>query len=997
MTMIQKQSMPRLPETRPGNKVNFTFDGRKYVGREGDTLAAALLANGVSLVGRSFKLHRPRGLMGAGVDEPNGLVQLESGGYGEPNVRATLVTLYEGLEARSQNAWPSVKFDMLGVMDKFASVLPASFYYKSMMFPNWAFYERFVRPIAGLGRVPTEKDAQSYQRRNLHCDILVCGGGPGGLMAALAAGRSGLRVVLVDDKEGFGGSLLGETLRIDGMAPTQWVADMVRTLPSMPNVRLLPRTTVSGYYENNVLAAAERVGNHLGRAADPRKPRERLWRIRATKVILATGALERPLVFPNNDRPGVMLASAVRFYANRFGVLPGQCIVLVTNNDTAYRTAFDLHDMGERGLTLVDTRRSIHDDLKDAARTRGIELLLASGVHDVQSGSRLKSVTIASHLGDGLLGGDTRQLPCDVLAMSGGWTPTTHLYSQAGGQLSFDDRQICLRPEVCAQDVRVIGAANGDLGLSKAAADGYLAGARAAEKLTGRPVPKFERPCATEVEHLAIQPFWFTRNRPTNKQWLDFQYDVKVSDIEFATQENFISVEHVKRYTTGGMSVDQGKSSNFNILGVMAELTGRKIPQVGTTRFRPPFHPVTIGTFAGPTVGEHYSPWQELPAHAFHAAQNAQMGDYSWRRPDFYPIGNEEIAAATRREVLAVRSAVGLFDGSPLGKIEVKGPDAAVFLNRMYVNNMLTLKPGAARYGLLTNENGALIDDGVIVRLAQDHFLVHATSGGVNRAALLFEQYLQCEWPELKVHINNVTTQWSNVTVSGPLARKLVSKLDSDIDFSKESFAHMQYREGLIAGVPARVLRASFTGEVTFEISVYARYGRSLWELLHSLGQEYGVTPYGIEALEVMRTEKGYLHVGADSDATTNPLDVGWEKVVDKKADDFVGRRSLNREGDRRSDRLQLVGLESVDPRVRLPIGGHVVAEERVRPPIESLGYVTSACMSPMLDKAVGMGLVRSGFARMGEHVFIYDKGEVTAARIVAAAHFDPKGDRLNA
>lgn len=981
----------------PPKPIRFQFDGQSYTGREGDTLAAALLANGVRVIGRSFKLHRPRGFVAAGVEEPNGLVQLEADGFDEPNVRASLIPLYEGLQARSQNAWPSVKFDVLGILDKFSSLLPASFYYKSMMWPNWAFYERFVRPIAGLGRAPTTIDAQTYQRRNMHCEVLVCGGGPSGLMAALAAGRSGLRVVLVDDKEEFGGSLLGEIYRIDGRSAMQWVCDVVGELESMSNVRLLPRTTVSGYYENNVLVAAERVTNRFGPKAPKELPRERLWRIRARQVVLATGSIERPLVFPNNDRPGIMLASAVRFYANRFGVVPGKAVVIATNNDNAYRTAIDLHAIGVRGIVVVDTRQTVSSALKEDLAGRDIRHFVGFAVSDAHGSGGLTGVTVAPHEGGGNLGTKTVRLRCDLLAMSGGWTPTAHLYSQAGGSLKYSPDSVCLVPDACHQRVEVVGTANGDFALNRCLSQGYVVGARAAQSLTGRPVRAYEHPCKTSKEHLGIEAFWYTRNRATNKQWLDFQYDVKVSDVELATRENFVSVEHVKRYTTGGMSVDQGKSSNFNILAVMAELTGRSIPQVGTTRFRPPFQPVTIGTFAGPAVGERYAPWQQLPAHAFHAARNAHFGDYGTRRPDCYLRDQEDILAATRREVHAARNGVGMFEGSPLGKIEVKGPDAAVFLDRMYVNNMASLKPGFARYGLLANENGALIDDGVIVRLAGDHFLVHASSAGVSRVTLLFEQYLQCEWPDLKVYVNNVTTQWANVTVSGPKARKVVAKLESDVDFSAEKFGHMQVRQGTIAGVHARVLRASFTGEVTFEISVHARYAQALWELIYAAGEEFDITPYGIEALEVMRTEKGYPHVGADTDATTNALDVGFGTMLQKKMGDFVGRRSLSRPADQAPDRLQLVGLEALDRQQKMPVGGHVITTERPTPSNASEGYVTSSCLSPTLDKSVGLGLVKAGQSRFGEQIYIYDKGVVIAAKIVPAAHLDPKGERLNA
>ncbi|RQR33298.1 sarcosine oxidase subunit alpha family protein [Burkholderia sp. Bp9142] len=984
--------------TEQRRKVRFTFDGRSYEGLEGDTLAAALLANEVDIVGRSFKLHRPRGIMGSSVEEPNGLLQLESGQFDEPSVRATMMPLYPELRATSQNAWPNARRDVLGIMDCFAKLFPASFYYKSMIWPSWHFYERIVRHIAGLGKAPTVPDAQKYQKRNAYCDLLIVGGGPAGLSAALVAGRTGLRVMLVDDREQFGGALTGERFDVDGVPGGQWVEHTVAQLRQLPNVTLLCRTNVSGYYENNVLAAAERVRNHLGPNGQSGRVRERLWRIRARSVILATGAIERPLVFANNDRPGIMLASAVRAYVNAFGVVPGSRIVIATNNDNAYQTALDLNAVGVKSICVVDIRARVSDRWVTELKRLGIAHHVGCGIRDVVGKRKVKGLKLSKHLGAGKLGDDVTTVDCDLVAMSSGWTPTIHLYSQAGGTLQYNEANACLVPHSCAQTLRVVGAANGDFALASCFESGIAAAEAAARDLGVEPASAIAGPKTHSVEReaLNIEPYWYTQSARTDKQWLDFQYDVKVSDIELAMSENFRSVEHVKRYTTGGMSVDQGKSSNFNILAIMAELSGQPIVKVGTTRFRPPYQPVTIGAFAGNTVGELYAPWQTLPSASSHRAANARFGDYGWRRPDYYPQGQEDIVAATRREVLAVRNGVGMFDGSPLGKIEVRGPDAATFLNRVYVNNLASLKPGFARYAMLTNDNGVLIDDGVVVRLAEDHYLVHATSGAVARVALLLEEYAQCEWPELQVHVNNVTTQWANVTVSGPKARDVLMQIESDIDFSAERFPHMHFRSGKFAGVPVRILRASFTGEVTYEISVASRYGKSLWDLVGSAGKPFGMTPYGIEALEAMRTEKGYLHVGADTDGNTNPLDIGWAKVIEKKADDFIGKRSLQRPADKAANRLEFIGLESVDPKVKLPVGGHFVETAERRIPTASHGYVTTACMSPMLGKAIGLGILRNGTARMGEVVNIYAKGEIIAARVVPTAHFDPKGERLN-
>ncbi|WMY11069.1 sarcosine oxidase subunit alpha family protein [Paraburkholderia phenoliruptrix] len=978
--------------------VQFTFDGKPYEGLEGDTLAAALLANGVEIVGRSFKLHRPRGIMGYWVEETNGLVQLESGKFDEPNVRSTMMPLYPGLKASSQNAWPNAQHDVLGVMDKFSKLLPASFYYKSMMWPNWHFYERFVRHVAGLGKAPKEPDAQKYHKQNAHCDLLVVGGGPSGLAAALVAGRAGVRVIVADDREEFGGSLLGERFLVDGQPGSAWVQATVAQLAEMPNVQLLPRTNVSGYYEGNFLAAAQRVTNHLGPNGQEGRLRERLWRIRAKTVILATGAIERPLVFANNDRPGVMLASAVRMYVNRFGVLSGSNIVVATNNDDAYRTALDLSKVGVKKVCVVDTRARVDNELVRLLRERGIRHYVGHAIRDVVGKRKVRGLRVSPHRGGGQLDRKTMTIECDLVAMSSGWTPTVHLFSQAGGTLRYDETLACLVPGMCSQNVQVIGAANGAFPLPECIKQGIQAGEAAVARL-GRKVaasrlsPKTH---AVEKEPFRIEPYWYTKSVPMDQQWLDFQYDVKVSDVNLAMKENFRSVEHVKRYTTGGMSIDQGKSSNFNILAVMAELSGQSIEKVGTTRFRPPYQPVTIGAFAGSTRGELYAPWQTLHAASSHAAARASFADYGWQRPECYLRDNENVAAATKREALAVRNGVGMFDGSPLGKLEVKGPDTATFLNRMYVNNLASLKVGAARYAMLTNENGVLIDDGVVVRLAHDHFLVHATSASVGRVFLLMEELLQCEWPDLRVFVNNVTSQWANVTVSGPMARVVMQDLDSDIDFDAEKFPHMHFRAGKVAGIPVRVLRASFTGEVTYEISIANRYGKSLWDTVAAVGERYGITPYGIEALEVLRTEKGYIHIGADTDGNSNPLDIGWAKIIEKKAGDFIGRRSLQRPADKGADRLEYVGLESLDPGVKLPVGGHFVGDMNAKMPTPSQGYVTSSCISPTLHKSIGMGILRNGGSRLGEVVNIYAKGKMSAARIVPTAHLDSKGERLN-
>lgn len=983
--------------------ITFSFNGKDYSGYEGDTLASALLANGVKRFGRSFKLHRPRGVMAAAEEEMNALVQLEEYGFEEPNARATLQPLYHGLKARGQNGWPSIEFDFFSVLGFFHRLLPASFYYKSMMWPSWHFYEGIVRRLAGLGKVPSVKDAQHYHKRNLQCDLLIIGGGVTGLCAALAAGKSGLRVVLMDQQEEFGGSLLGEQRVIGGQAASAWIADTVSELKRLPEMTLLPRTVASGYYDHNFVAAVERVSNRFSPSSiNNTAVRERLWRVRAKRVLIATGAIERPLVFSNNDRPGIMLASAVQTYLNRYGVAVGRNIVIVTNNDSAYRTALALHDAGINVVAVVDSR-SINDGIgRQLVLDRNIPLFAGYMVQKVHGRRQVKAITLAKHLGGGTLGDKGETLSCDIVAMSAGWTPTVHLYCQAGGSLTFDEHNACFVPAGCAQAVSIAGAANGQFKLQDCLNAGYQCGLDAAVALLKNAImdpaviENLQYIASDDWAETSIEAYWYTKNVASEKQWLDFQYDVTVSDIELANRENFLSVEHVKRYTTSGMSIDQGKTSNVNTLAVIADLTGCRISDIGTTKFRPLYHPASLGVFAGREAGEGYAPRREMPAHSWHVAHGAQMVELDWQRPEYYLRSGEDEGAAIKREVLAVRSNVGMFDGSPLGKIEVKGPDAARFLNRIYINNVLSLKDNAGRYGLMCNENGIVIDDGVFVRITDDHFLVHTTSAGATHIFHWMEEWLQCEWPDLQVIVNNVTTQWANVTISGPKSRTVLQKLDSDIDFSREAFPHMQYRSGVINGVEARVLRASFTGEISYEISVPARYGLSLWETVYELGREYDIAAYGVESLMVLRAEKGYLHIGADTDGTTNPLDLGWGIPISKKKDDFIGRRSLSRTNDIRQDRLQFVGIEALDFGEQLPVGGHIVSGADITLPEKTQGYVTSACLSPTLNKSIGLGMVAAGRERLNDLVFIYANGKTIPAQIVSPTHFDIKGDRLN-
>lgn len=952
-----KATKRRLPTARvdAGKAIRFFFDGRPYSGCAGDTLASALLANGVDVVGRSFKLHRPRGVIGSAKDECNALVQLEEGAFTEPNARATLVPLYEGLRARGQNAWPHVGFDLFGVMGALKRVLPASFYYKTFMWPSWHTWEWLVRRIAGLGKAPQNVDPQQYIKQNVHVDVVVVGAGLAGLEAALAAAEDvDVRVLLIDEQEQPGGALLASPRHED----RDCLDGKLAAVAARDNITLLTRTTVNGYYDSNVLAAVERVTSHLGPVVDDR-PRERLWRIFAGRVVLATGAIERPMVFPDNDRPGIMLASALREYTHRYGLTLADRIVFYCNNDSAWRTALDLVSVGVAVQAIVDIRQSIDPELVEAARVAGIELHLGVAVTGTRGRGALRKIYLHALEDNGRrLGNPAGKLHCDLLAMSGGWTPTIHLYSQSGGALSYRYEDACFVPEIAHQKVGVVGWANGDFG-----------------------------------NPLNIQAQWLTPDVSPEHQWVDFQYDVTASDIQLAARENFVSVEHVKRYTTNGMSVDQGKTSNVNGLGVLALATDREIPEVGTTRFRPPYHPVTLGAFAGAELGELYAPFQRLPAHAVHVEAGAKFEDYGpWQRPAFYPQPGEDEAAALAREALGVRNRVGLLDYSPLGKLEVHGPDAREFLNRVYINNMRTLKIGSARYGLMLNEAGIVIDDGVVVCLAEDHFLLHTTSGGAVTIHQHLEEWLQCEWRNLRVIVNNLTAQWATLMLSGPRAREVLQKLPCDIDLARESFAHMQFRQGKILDHPCRILRASFTGEVSFEVSVPARQGERLWCALMEAGDSFGIAPFGIESLMLLRTEKGYMHVGGDTDGNTMPQDLGWARAIENKDADFIGRRTLQQDVGRDPRRFQFTGIELLDPAGRIESGAHVLTEDGK----SSAGYVTSACYSPTLKRTVALGIVAGADARDGESITLFYAGKHIPARLVRPGAYDPQGSALN-
>lgn len=969
--------------------LSFKWNGKYLRGYEGDTLGAALLANGERVVGRSFKLHRPRGILSAGAEESNALVALGRGARIDPSSRVTLTRLREGLEACSQNCWPSVHFDIGRVMDLVAPLWPAGFYNKTFTWPSWHVYEPIIRRAAGIGTAPTAPDPDRYESCNAACDLLIVGGGPAGLRAAQLAGRAGLEVILAEQDFRLGGTLLWQAAQIDGMAASAWLDHVIAELSARPNVRVLAATTAFGLYDHGVAGLLERVEELESGSA----LRQRYWRVRARSTLLATGALEQPWVFEYNDLPGVMLAGAVRQYAQRFGVAAGRRIAFATNNDTGYLAALDLVRAGIDVPVLVDCRAEAPAALARALRERGVDVRAKTVVHSASGGAFLKTI----HVGALEAEGGTREFDVDVLGMSAGWAPAVHLFSHARGRLAFDEARRCFLPVDGTAPVAIAGALTGAQRLESALDSASCAIERVCEQLT-RSMPARETLTATEefATRPDVAPVRWLHGGRIHRQWIDFQHDVTVADVRLAVREGFDAIEHLKRYTTTGMSVDQGKTSNLNALLLAGELSQRTPMQVGTTTYRPPYTPVTLGAIAGHETSELYAPRRLLVAHDEHVSLGAHFEEAGgWMRPACYPCRGESVQAAAHREALAVRQSAGLFDASPLGKIEIAGRDAARFLDRFYINNLLSLEVGRTRYGLMLNENGNIIDDGTVARIGEHHYVVTTTSGGAERIAAWFEEWRQCEWPDLEVVVTPVTSQWATFALAGPRARDILTKLSTDVELHAASFPHLHVRTGRLCGVPTRLYRVSFSGELGFEINVPARYGSDLWRLLlKEVGKEFALTPYGVEAVLLLRLEKGFLHVGGDTDGTTSPDDVGWGEVARKKKADYIGKRSLSRADNVRSDRPQLVGLTMESSSDVFVAGAHLRLPETRE---GSDGWITSAAMSPTLGRPVALAMLRGGRQRSGQTVAVHDLGRTAAAQICATAFYDPGNERLNA
>ncbi len=999
----------RLPEggvIDRGRRLGFRFDGRDYMGCAGDTLASALLANGVHLTGRSFKYHRPRGILSAGAEEPNALIQLGEGARCEPNLRATQIELFDGLIARSQNRWPSLDFDIGALNNRMSRLLPSGFYYKTFMWPAsfWMKYEFIIRHSAGLGQAPEGRDPDRYDKTFAHCDVLVVGAGPSGLAAALAAGRGGARVILAEQDALLGGSLWsgnGET--IDGAPARDWIEAARRELEAMAEVTILTRTLAYGYFDHNFVALVERVTDHLGGVAG-KQPRQRLWKLRAKQVVLATGAIERPLVFAGNDRPGIMLADACRTYVNRFAVQPGKRAVVFTNNESGHLAALDMAAAGIDVAAIADLREDPMGPASERTEAAGLRVIPGSAVVGTKGERRVKQVRIARLNPDGtqaLAAGEN--LDCDVLAMSGGWNPSLHLFSQSRGKVRFDSGLGCFVPGASAQAERSAGSCNGVFGLNDCLAQGFNAGKQAAQDAGIKAGSKGgAAPQAGNGDFLPARWIWeVPSGKPAGragKAFVDFQNDVTANDLKLALREGYESIEHVKRYTTTGMGTDQGKTSNVNAIGIVAQTQGREIPDVGVTTFRPPYTPVTFGVFAGRDVDDLLDPVRKTPIHDWHERAGAAFEDVGqWKRPWYFPQAGETMHQAVNREVKAARESAGIMDATTLGKIDIQGRDSAEFLNRVYTNAWTKLAVGRCRYGLMLNEAGMVIDDGVTARLGEFHYLMTTTSGNAAPVLAHLEEYLQTEWPDLDVHLTSVTDQFATVTISGPKARALLADVAGDMDLGSQALPHMGVGDGRVAGIAARIARISFTGEMSYEINVPASCGLALWQALMTAGAKYAIVPYGTEAMHVLRAEKGFIIVGQETDGSVTPIDLGMDWIVSKKKTDFIGKRSLTRPDIIKPDRKQLVGLLTGDPKEVLPEGAHLVEGAVGQPPVPMLGHVTSSYESPNLGRSIALAMIKGGRDRMGQSLQApLADGRTIACTVTGPVFLDPEGTRLN-
>jgi heterotetrameric sarcosine oxidase alpha subunit len=996
--MSQKFRLDNFGLVNRNKKISFKFNGKKYFGYEGDTLASALLANGIHLVGRSFKYHRPRGFTGAGVEESNALVQLYNGNKTEPNAVATTVELVEGMVAKSQNCWPSVSFDLGEINNLLSKFFPAGFYYKTFMWPKnfWhKIYEPIIRKAAGLGIAPLKPDPDRYEHKFEYCDILIAGSGPSGLASALAAAKNGAKVILAEDKARFGGSLLTDDVTIGNKKGKEWANETIKQLKSMPNVIIKNRSQVFGYYDHNMLVMFERTKDHI---ENPSKftPRQRLWYIRAKEVIISTGSIERPLVFGNNDKPGIMLASAAKEYMKVYGVLVGKKPIIFTNNDSGYESAIEFKKNKIDPL-IVDVRENSEGSIVQEAKNLGINIKFSYGVVNATGYLRVKSATIGKLNKEKTGYESLENFDCDSICVSGNWTPTVHLSSQSGNKLKFDENINAFIPSQSRQNESTIGYASGSFTLKKNLEEGFNKGYELSKKVTGKEL-KIQTPTSNERNYGKQDNFW-CMPLPKNKNYkrcVDFQNDVYVSDIELALREGFRSIEHVKRYTTLGMATDQGRTSNLNGLQLVSNIEKKIIPEVGHTTFRPPYTPVTIGAIVGREVGKYYRPTRKSPIHQWHESNNAVFVDAGlWLRPRYYKQGNENLHEAAIREATNVRNNVGVCDVTSLGKIDIKGPDSAEFLNRVYTNAWKLLPIGKARYGVMLREDGIVFDDGTTTRISENHYHMTTTTAQAVNVLSHLEYYLQVVWPELNVNVLSTTEQWTGVALAGPNSRNLLSKLFPDTDVSNEALPFMGFQEAELYGVPARIFRISFSGELAYEVNVESGYGIFMWEKIIELGKEMNIEPYGTEALSTLRIEMGHV-AGSEIDGRVIASDLSLEKMLSKKKD-FIGKRSLNREAFTNSEREKIVGVVPLDKKTMIPEGSHLVKDSNAALPNPKLGHISASCWSVEYNNPFSLAILKDGKKKIGEKMYAVSplKDKKIAVEIVSSHYVDPKGERV--
>ena len=975
-------------------KISFHFDGKKYLTNKGSTLAEALIENNIFLVGRSFKYHRPRGVISAGSEEPNAIVQLESGNITEPNVRATEIIVYEGLSAKSQNRWPSVNYDIGAINDFLSPFFPAGFYYKTFMWPPkfWKKYEYFIRNAAGLGKSPTKDDPDKYEHYHYHCDVLVVGGGISGLYSAELAAQKNLKVLLLEQKNNLGGEI-NTKVKKDNIQE-QTINEINLKLKKYPNVKIVTNTSVFAYMHQNYLLACQKLENN--------EIRQLIWKIRAKKVILATGSIERPLTFHNNDRPGIMLSNSVRHYAN-LKLNLGKNIILFTNNDYAYQTAIDIVNLNSLiNVTIVDIRNNSEGDIVKNAKTLGIKILFNHVITNTTGRKKISSVHI--HKIDSLTNKIVNfygKLDCDLLCISGGWTPTVHLFTQSRGKLIYRNSDATFIPHKSFQKEISVGACNGTFDLEEILNETYHKVSKFLseyekniEKEKCINFSKIKKTFYDKMKHLWIIPSDI--NFGKTKMFVDFQNDVTAKDIKLALKEGYKSIEHVKRYTTTGMATDQGKTSNINALGIISKFTDIPIHKLGTTTFRLPYTPVTFGALAGRHVKEFFDVERTTPIHKWHINNNAKFEDVGqWKRPWYYPKEDENMNDAVNREVKATRDSLGILDASTLGKIDIKGRDASEFLNRVYTNAWSKLEIGKCRYGVMLGDDGMVIDDGVTSRLGEYHYLMTTTTGNAASVMSKLEDWLQTEWPEMEVFLTSVTEQYCTISLNGPNAKNLMQKIIPNYNFSKEKFPHMSFQNVNIDNVNCRIMRISFTGETCYEINVPSSYANSLWEKCFYLGKEFNITPYGTEAMHVLRAEKGFIIVGQETDGSVTPIDLDMSWIVSKKKYDFIGKRALYRSDTVREDRKQLVGILTKNDNEVLEEGAQLV-ETKTKLPMPMVGHITSSYYSPNLGRSFALALVKNGLNKKGDTLFAPMPNKTIEVEVTDPVFIDPLNERIS-